>query len=275
MELIKAQNAAMKAGSKYIFRDINWEINRGENWVLFGLNGCGKTTLLSVLAAYQNASEGDVYLYGEKINEDNRAGLRQKVGFVSSSFFNRYFRREAVLDIILAGKHGALGLQDEIYDEDVRRAKALLDEFGLRQKARYPYDTISKGQQQMVLIARAFMGRPEILLLDEPCSGLDIIAREKFLHLMQDMVEKNQTTVLYVTHHTEEILPIFDKAALMKQGKLYAQGDLQDVFADEVLSAFLEAPAQCIWSKKHFFIDIDLPWEHQETKTFKVKGGAE
>ncbi len=275
MKLIETKDLALKIGSKYIFRDINWEINSGENWVLFGLNGCGKTTLLSAMAAYQKSSSGEIYLRGEALNEENYGDFRQNIGLVSSSFLNRFFRHESILDIIMAGKYGSLGLQDEIEDSDVRRAKELLDIFGLKGKSRYPYDTISKGQQQMVLIARALMGKPAILLLDEPCSGLDIVVKERFLHLIHDLVDENQTTLLYVTHHPEEISPLFTKGALMKQGKIYAQGDLEDVFADQVLSEFLEAPTRCIWSKKHFFIEIDLPWEHKSDRVFSLKGGAD
>ena len=183
MKLLETENLTLKIGSKYIFRDINWQIDAGENWVLFGLNGCGKTTLLSVMSGYQTAGSGRVYLHGEAIDENNSGTFREKIGLVSSSFFNRFFRHEIIQDIIMAGKYGSLGFQDEMEDADVRRAKALLDVFGLKSKARYPYDTISKGQQQMVLIARALMGNPEILLLDEPCSGLDIIVKERFLHL--------------------------------------------------------------------------------------------
>ncbi len=275
MKLLETENLALKAGSKYIFQDITWQIEQGESWVLFGLNGCGKTTLLSVMSGYQKAKEGKVYLRGEALNEENCGMFREKIGLVSSSFLNRFFRREIILDMILAGKYGSLGLQGEIEDADIRRAKELLDVFGLKSKARYPYDTVSKGQQQMVLIARALMGSPDILLLDEPCSGLDILIKEKFLHLIQGLVEENHTTLLYVTHHTQEISPLITKAALMKAGKIYAQGDLAEVFSDNVLSEFLEAPAKVIWSKKHFFIDLDLPWEHQNTWVFQQKGGAE
>ena len=275
MKLLETENLALKAGSKYIFRDINWQIEQGESWVLFGLNGCGKTTLLSAMSGYQTASAGRVYLHGEALDEKNCGMFREKIGLVSSSFLNRFFRREIILDMILAGKYGSLGLQGDITDADVKRAKELLDIFGLKAKSRYPYDTISKGQQQMVLIARALMGNPEILLLDEPCSGLDIVIKEKFLHLIQDLVEENHTTLLYVTHHTEEISPLFTKAALMKEGKIYAQGALTEVFSDSVLSDFLEAPAEVIWSRKHFFIDLNLPWKHQNTRVFSQKGGAE
>lgn len=268
MAFIEAENLTLRKGSKYILKDINWKIEEKENWVLFGLNGCGKTTLLSILAGYQSTREGKNYLFGEEVNKENFMDLRRRVGFVSSSFFDRYLEREIIQDIVWAGKFGTLGLVDEISDEDVRRGKELLTRLGLKSKMRYPYDCLSKGQQQRVLIARALMAEPEILLLDEPCSGLDIIAREKFLHDIQDLAEEKGITIVYVTHHTEEILPFFDKAALMKDGELFAQGDLKDIFSAEVLTDFFETDTTVLWSEKHFFINIDLKREHKEQNSF-------
>jgi len=268
MALIEAKDLTLKKGSKYILKNINWEIQEQENWVLFGLNGCGKTTLLSILAGYQGTKEGKNYLFGEEITKENFLDLRKRVGFVSSSFFDRYLEREIIQDIVWAGKFGTLGLIDEISDEDVRKGKALLTRLGLKSKMRYPYDCLSKGQQQRVLIARALMAEPEILLLDEPCSGLDIIAREKFLHDIQDLAEEKGITIVYVTHHTEEILPFFNKAALMKNGELVATGDLKEIFSDEVLTDFFETEASVIWSEKHFFINIDMKREHKEQRSF-------
>jgi len=271
MNLIKAQGLTLKLGSKYLLKDINMEIKSGENWVLFGLNGCGKTTLLSVLTAYQNAAQGSLELFGEPVDDENRNDLMPKMGFVSSSFFNHYFRHKIILDIILSGKYATLGLQDDVTDADVRKAKSLLRLFGIEKKSRYPYDMLSKGQQQLVLIARALMGNPKILILDEPCSGLDIISRERFLQLIERLAQKQNLTVLYVTHHTEEILPYFNKAALMKDGSIAVQGDIKDVFSDETLSKFLDADAQCIWTERHLFVNInDLNMETTFEKRWNI-----
>lgn len=109
MSLLKAEHLSVKEGSKEIVKDVNWEINSGENWVLFGLNGCGKTTLLSRLAGYLSPSGGKVFLFGEEVTPENQLRLRKKIGWVSSSFFDRYLRYETVLEIVLAGKYGTLG----------------------------------------------------------------------------------------------------------------------------------------------------------------------
>ncbi len=145
MSLLKAEHQAVKEGSKEIVKDVNWEINSGENWVLFGLNGCGKTTLLSRLAGYLSPSGGKVFLFGEEVTPENQLRLRKKIGWVSSSFFDRYLRYETVLEIVLAGKYGTLGFQDQwIGKEDVHKAKKILADFGLKERMRYPYDYVIK-----------------------------------------------------------------------------------------------------------------------------------
>ncbi len=266
--MMKAESLGLKKGSKYILKDIDWNIHAGENWVLFGLNGCGKTTLLSILAGYQSGNEGSNYLFGEKVDKTNYTELRKRVGFVSSSFFDKYLEKETVADIVLAGKFGTLGIMGDITDADVQKAKAFLRMLGIEKKMRYPYDCLSKGQQQRVLIARAMMGEPKLLLLDEPCSGLDIIAREVFLHNIQDLAEQNGVAIIYVTHQTEEILPFFNKAALMKDGMLVAKGALKEVFSEEVLKPFFGVKTNVLWTEQHFFINLDLQIAHQGIQSF-------
>ncbi len=268
MSLIKAECLSLKKGSFYLVDNVDWTIEKGENWVLFGANGCGKTTLLSMLAAYQSGNSGSVSLFDREVDEENFIELRQRIGFVSSSFFGRYLHTESVEDIVLAGKFGTLGIHGEITDGDVRKMKALGRSLGIERKLRYPYDQLSRGQQQRALIARALMSDPEVLLLDEPCSGLDLIGRETFLHDVQNMAEQRHVAIVYVTHHTEEILPFFNKVALMKQGKIVMSGDLHDVFTDEVLTDFFGVKAQTVWTDNHFFISLDLGCEQEGKRVF-------
>lgn len=256
--LLEVNDLSLKIGSKYIFDNVNVAVQGGENCVLFGLNGCGKTTLLSVLSGFQAPSHGEISWQGQLMDQEHFADIRKEIGFVSSSFFGKIFRDETVLDIVLSGKFGALGVQDDITGEDIRNAKALLDIFGLRKTARYPYDILSKGQQQIVLIARALMGHPKLLLLDEPCSGLDIIAKERFLYVIRTLLSQYDLTLLYVTHQPDEITNLFSQAILMKTGEIFAQGAIKDIFNDAVMSEFLGVEASCFYSKNRLFIDLGL-----------------
>ena len=128
---------------------------------------------------------------------------------VSSSFFDSYYKNESSLNIILAGKTGTLGLDETIDEHDVRTAKDMLRQIGLEDKCNMPFYTLSKGERQNILLVRAMFTQPEILILDEPCSGLDIVARERVLQTVRQMIHEQKTTVIYVTHYAEELLDEF------------------------------------------------------------------
>lgn len=260
MYAVEAIDLSHKQGAKHLLREINWNIAENEHWVLFGLNGCGKTTLLSILAGYRHYSAGTIKLFGEILTKENAIALRRQVSFVSTSFFDNLYNHENVLNIVLSGLTGNLNVRHTITDADVRKAKQLLTALGLREKYCYPYDLLSKGQRQKVLIARALINPPKLLILDEPCTGLDIFAREFFLNTISQIAAETNTAIIYVTHHVDEIIPTFTKAALMKNGSLHSQGNLTDIFTAENMSDFFEAPTSVSWngSQVNFHVDQNL-----------------
>lgn len=245
--VLQAKDVNYKAGNKIILNNINWQIKKGEQWVVFGLNASGKTSLLSVISAYKGVMSGEMILFGCNLDESNRLQQRCKIGFVSSSFFDHYFKYETVLEIVLSGKFGHLGLEYSVTSEDVRKAKQLLREWGLGTKIQYPYDMLSQGQKQKVLIARGLINDPELLILDEPCSGMDVLAREKFLDLLKCKIKKENISVVYVSHNVEEFSDVFNKALLLKNGHVHSQGDIKDIFTDENMSDFLQRLTKVHW----------------------------
>lgn len=251
--VIDVKNLELKAGYRYLLKDINWQVERGENWVVFGMNGSGKTTLLSVLAGYKQATAGSFTVLGETYNADNILDLRRRIGWVSGSFFDQKYTRESALDIVLSGKTGAIGLdRHSIADADIKQAKRLLTELHLSDKINQPFHMMSKGEREDVLIARALLSEPEILLLDEPCTGLDILAREHFLNTLRDLAENSDLTIIYVTHYTEEILlDVFKKSLLLKDGLIFAQGDTEELFSDDIFADFLDAPTHIFTRDYH------------------------
>lgn len=242
MAIIETKGLGCKIGYRYLLKDINWQVKKGDHWVVFGMNGCGKTTLLSIIAGFRAYTHGDLQVFGEPYTKENILEFRKKIGFISSSFFDKALSCEAALDIVLSGKFGTLGVGYEISNQDVIYAKALLKELRLGDKINRPFDLMSKGERQNVLIARALMGKPEILVLDEPGTGLDVFAREYMLSTVQDLAENTSMTIIYVTHYTEEILPCFENCMLMRAGRMYAQGKTEDLFTDQKISALLEYP---------------------------------
>ena len=251
MNIIETKNLSLKAGSKYLLKDITWQVERGEHWLIFGMNGSGKTTLLSLLAGYRQPTSGSFTVLGESYSPENILDLRRRIGWVSGSFFDTKYTKESALDIVLSGATGALG-RDRAGDRLVKKAKRLLGELHIGDKIYQPFHMMSKGERENVLIARALLANPGILLLDEPCTGLDIYAREHLLNTLSELAQNTTMTILYVTHYTEEILlDVFKKTLLLKDGLVYRQGETADLFTDEIFSAFLDAPATIVPRANH------------------------
>lgn len=269
MSVLEINGLSSRQGSKYLLKDISWQVNEKEHWIVFGLNGCGKTTLLSILAGYRKYTEGNICLFGEKLTIENAISLRKNIGFVSNSFFDSCLKRENALNIVLGAKFGGLSEQYDVDDQDVLKAKHLLTSFGLSDRVSYPLDTLSKGQQQKVLLARSLMIEPKLLILDEPCASLDIFSRNYFLNTLCEIEAQTDATIIYVTHHSDEILPFFGKALLIKKGQVHSQGNIHEVFSTENISGFFGQTTEVEWVKdsvgfkinQKFHVANDL-WRH-------------
>lgn len=247
--VVKAEHVSCQSGRRYLIHDINWEVKKGEHWIVFGTNGCGKTTLLSIVAGFKGQTSGFIEVLGEPYTEKNIFSHRKRIGWVSSSFFDKYLSWESAIDIVLSGVSGTLSLSKDITDYDVKQAKVLLKQLRLGDKISQPFALMSKGERQCVLIARALISNPEILILDEPGTGLDIYAREYVLQAIMDLAENTDMTIIYVTHYAEEILPMFDKSILLRDGHLYAKGATKELFQSDFISDFLGYPADVVWQK--------------------------
>lgn len=239
---IEMRHISCKAGKRYLLHDINWHVQPGERWIVFGENGSGKTTLLTLIAGYKQYYVGTMQIFGRLYNPEQVLDYRKRIGLVSTSFFSRILRNEAVLPIVLSGKSGTLGISTQITNQDLLRARRMLEVFQMNQKKDMPFYLLSKGEQQNVLLARAFMGRPEILLLDEADSGLDYIARIRLNEFLTAYTESTNATVISVTHYPNEIPSFFEHCLLLKNGSIYKSGTIAELFCSEVFSTFLQCP---------------------------------
>ncbi|MGM8212363.1 ABC transporter ATP-binding protein [Virgibacillus sp. W0430] len=253
--VINMTKVSWKRSGKTILTDINWQVNKGEHWAVLGLNGSGKTTLLNMVNGYIWPTTGEVTVLGKKFGKTDLRELRQSIGWVSSSLQERMNGRHLVEDIIVSGKFASIGLYHvETTEADFERAHALMEQLGCAYLYNRTYDTCSNGEKQKILIARGLMSSPKLLILDEPTSGLDCIARDELLHALQNLLQsKTAPTLIYVTHHIEEVLPIFSHTLLMKQETIYDQGKRKDVLTEKNLSAFFEKPVLVEWHS-------DRPW---------------
>jgi len=242
--VIRLEKIGYKAGYRNLLKDITWDVKQGEHWVVFGMNGSGKTTLLSIIAGFKQATSGKIQIFGDPFSNENILEIRKRIGWVSSSFFDKFYTKESALNIVLSGKFGTLGLAEELTLEDVALAKTLLEELHLGDKINHTFDLFSKGERQNILIARALFSNPDILILDEPCTGLDIYNRSYLFSTLDGLCKKKDLTILYVTHYVEEITPLFDKALLLKNGHIFAQGSIDEMFNSAMMQELLGYPVR-------------------------------
>ncbi len=224
-------------------RVVSFCMNRDEMEIV-GMGGehCGDI-LVQLMPTYNTA--GKIIINDQLLSEDNVLTVRKRIGFVSNSYFDRCYSRENVIDIVLSGLFGELGARYNVESADILWAKHLLKSLGLREKIAYPYDTLSRGQQQRVLIARALINQPELLLLDEPCSGLDVLSRQYFLNTIKQIAADEQTTIICATHYGEEILTFYQNVILLKNSHIFAQGKITDIFTDDIMSDFWGVETKC------------------------------
>ena len=260
--IVELQNVSVIRNHKYILKDINWTIKKGEHWAILGLNGAGKTMLLSMLNGYIFPSKGKVKVLGKTAGQYDMRKLRRSIGWVSSSIQEKFHGYSIAVDIVMSGKFATVDLYDEITENDRALAENCLKRLDASGLADREYKTLSQGERQRILIARGLMAQPELLILDEPCMGLDIIAREQLLGIIKSLSEdENAPTLIYVTHRTEEILPNFSHTLLLKKGEVYLTGITDEILTEENLSKFLEIPI--IYEKSGHRILLRLDYEQK------------
>ena len=258
--IIKTNELCYKSGRRFLINHINWEVKEGEHWLVFGMNGSGKTTLLSMIAGYKSPTSGTLEVLGKQYDKEHIFALRKEIGWVSSSFFDKYYANETALRIVLSGLFGTFNIDYDVTDADVRHAKALLRELRMEGKMNRPFNSMSKGERQNVLIARALITQPKVLVLDEPGTGLDIRAREHMMNTVRALAESKKVTIIYVTHYPEEVQPFMNKTMLLKNGRAFAKGDTESVLTSENLSILLDETVHVVQNADgSVTMDVDAP----------------
>ncbi len=233
----------IQRGPTTILDSLTWRVATGQHWVLLGANGSGKTSLLAALTGYLTPSSGDIRLLGETFGETDWRELRKHVGIVSSAIRQKVPDWDPAELVVIGGKYAMLDYWGPVKKTDRTAAHALMQHTECAHLAQREWRVLSQGERQRVLIARALMGQPAVLILDEPCAGLDPVAREHFLHFLQRLaLKKTAPTLLFVTHHVEEILPLFTHALLLRKGRVHTAGPIATTLTSASLSQTFDAP---------------------------------
>jgi iron complex transport system ATP-binding protein len=236
--LIDFARVTLRRGGNVLVGPVTWAVELDERWVVLGPNGAGKTSLLRIAAAAEHPSSGTAFVLGERLGRVDMAELRARVGLSSSALAQRVPGAEVVRDLVVSAGYAVLGRWREKYEDvDYERALDMLESLGAEHLADRTYETLSEGERKRVLIARALMTDPELLLLDEPAAGLDLGGREELVARLADLAaDPDAPAIVLVTHHVEEIPPGFSHCLLLSEGKVVAAGLLPDVLTGENLS---------------------------------------
>jgi len=242
--VVRMDDVSVRRGPTTLLHDIDWSVELDERWVVLGPNGAGKTTLLRMAAAELHPSAGTVHVLGERLGRVDVFELRPRIGFCSAAVALRVPGDEIVRDIVVSAGYALIGRWREHYDSfDTDRADRLLDALGMWGFARREFRTLSEGERKRVLIARALMADPELLLLDEPAAGLDLGGREDLVARLSRLAEDPDAPAsVLVTHHVEEIPPSYTHGLLLRGGGVVAQGLLPDVMTEQNLSRAFGMP---------------------------------
>ncbi|MGI8604185.1 MAG: ABC transporter ATP-binding protein [Verrucomicrobiales bacterium] len=236
--LIDVRNLTVHREDGPILRDVTWKVRAGEPWAMLGANGSGKTSLLCVLAGYMPPTSGEIAVLGRTYGASDWRELRREIGLVTSNLQQRIEGPETALETVASGRYAMLNFWGRLTRRDRKDAAKWLERVGCGALASRQWAVLSQGERQRILIARALMARPRLLILDEPCAGLDPVARARFLLFLGKLGRSPNCPVLVlVTHHIEEIIPLISHVLLLRNGAVLAQGRKAACLTTPLLSA--------------------------------------
>jgi len=255
--ILEVANLKIVRDGVTILDGVNWRVERGQHWAILGANGSGKTSLLSALTGYLMPTAGEISLLGKVYGRSDWRELRKQIGIVSSSIRQMIADHEPAVETVASGKFAMIDFWGHVTRTEKMQAMQLLRQVECDYAANRPWRVLSQGERQRVLIGRALMAKPRMLILDEPCAGLDPAAREHFLQFIQRLGRsKNAPTLIFVTHHVEEIMPTFSHALILKCGKVLAAGKKSEVLNSKNLSTAFNAQMRLKCIGRRFELNV-------------------
>ena len=253
--LVKIKNADVYVGENKVLKSLNWSMDENENWAVIGNNGAGKTTFMKlVFGELIPVYGGEVCWFGNK-ERSPLAEVREKIGYVSAEYQSSYDRPALGWEVVASGHFSSIGLHEEVTPQQKDAAFKSMDYLGIEYLSNTLYNHMSYGEARRILLARAIVRRARLLILDEPCSGLDVPTRENFLESLEKLARK-RTQMIYVTHRIEEIMPFFTHVLYLKNGKVFKQGRKEVMMNSEVLSNALGCSLMVEKSSGRFYATI-------------------
>lgn len=258
--VVKLEEVGVVRGGNVILSDINWEVHKGECWGVLGPNSAGKSTLMAVLSGYVWASRGKVAVLGCVFGQTDIAALRKRIGLIEPSRMPAFVPSMTVRQLITTGLYSTVLLPG--WEEPSRRQKEKverqMEQFRLGRFAETSFRTLSTGEQTRVLIARALISSPELIILDEPTVGLDIGSRAEIVEEMDRILDAgNKPTLIVVSHHLDELPGKIDNIMLLKDGRIFDKGSPDEMITSRKLSKVYECPVEVIKNKGRYLSSVN------------------
>jgi len=244
--IIDVKNAKVFLGGKIALNDFNWQVKSGEHWFILGANGAGKTTLVKVLMGYAWPVFGaEVNVLGARYGNFNLSELRKNIAWVSP-FMQRWTSDEwSALQMVVSGIDGTLGLFRDYTDDEKSKAISIMSALGCDHLAEQKMDAMSSGEQVKILISRALMHNPKLMILDEACVHLDLKSREMLLETIDALAKrKNAPTIIFITQRIDDILPVFQRGMILKEGNIIAKGERDEILSEDNLLKAYDMPVK-------------------------------
>ncbi len=241
--VLELRDVFLQRDGKMLLNDLTWKIAAGEHWALLGANGSGKTLTLKLILGFLWPTRGQVEVLGNTYGKCDIRKVRPSIGWVNFDMQYRFITQALLVEqVVVSSLYARLYSGEEpLTESDRAKVKEVLLKVGLPDYQSRSFSSLSYGEQKRVLLARALIHSPRLLILDEPCTGLDIAARESFLADIAALTRNNPDLhLVFVTHHTEELLPFITHAMLLCQGKVLSRGTLETVLTSKNLSQAFE-----------------------------------
>jgi iron complex transport system ATP-binding protein len=263
--VIRLSGVSVRRAGRTILGPIDWTVTPGEHWVVVGPNGSGKTTLAQVASTYLWPTTGSVEVLGSTIGRVDARELRRRIGYAGAGLESAIDPGLTALDVVVTARHGALGPWWHTFtDADRRRADTLLDDIGAGGLGDREFGLLSTGERRRVQIARALMPDPELLILDEPGSSLDLGARETLIRDLGALAARPRpSAIVLVTHHLEEIPPGFARALVLGAGRAVASGPIDDCLTGATISEAFGLPIDVTKQAGRFGARLGVPGKRE------------
>jgi len=243
---LRFERVTLVRGDATVLHEVDWRVDRSDRWVVLGPNGAGKTSIMALCTGYLHPTRGTVTVLGGELGRIDVRHLRERIGMISASIAQQLRPTLPAVDVVMTAKYGALEPWWHDYeDADRARARALLADAGFGYTADREFGVLSEGERKQVLLARAQMHEPDLLLLDEPMAGVDLGGRENLVRRL-DEIGRDPTAppIVFVTHHVEEIPPSFTHVLLLRGGEILAKGAIDECMNADTLSVCFDIPLE-------------------------------